>query len=236
LAQEKGLKLTKLAEAYFHLKDVNLSQDSLNSFGNFTSLVSAQVASGIFHPDSMIEVRLSEGSIKGWVTVTGLVMTYGVIADYKGFKESIVEIHSDAKKFGNYVTEEIFKSKDLKGSHIYRIERRTKTPGRIKRLIDRREWLDAHSNQLSIGQVQQENIEIERLLQQILVDIAPSERAVIRNALGEFVPHLPPTVAPRVVLPLRREEQIPLMDGDQVSASDPVADYLRRFRLSDGPN
>lgn len=228
--------MTQIAEAYFHLKRVELSQDEVQIFGDKVSALAALTAIDLFPPDSVIDVRLEEGSLKGWVLVIGTLalQTYGHVADYKGFKESISEIVSDAKGFSEAVSSKIFSQKELEGSIIYRRERRTKTPGRIKRIIQKREWLDAHQSQLSQSDVARLNYEIEQLMQMVLADIPPGDRAGLRKALGEQKPKTPPVEQRRVAIPLTRPEQVGLFDSGRSDGTEVEADYHRRFLLSEG--
>lgn len=227
--------MTEIAEAYFHLRRVELSPDELQRLGDQASALAALTANDLFPPETIIDVRLEEGSLKGWITAIGLLTVYGHIADYKGFKESVAEMVSDARAFSEAVSSKIFSQKELKGSVIYRQERRTKTPGRIKRVIQKREWLDDHRAQLSKADVEAMNYEIERLLQLVLADVEPSERAALRRVLGEQEPHLPRPEGPRVALPPTRLEQVVMFDPGYEVGPEAGADYHRRFRLSDGP-
>lgn len=226
--------MTEIAEAYFHFRRVDLSPDQLQKLGDAASELSAVTAIGLFPPETIIDVRLEQGSLKGWVTLIGALTVYGHIADYKGFKESIAEIVSDGRAFSDAISRQVSSRKELEGSFIYRQERRTKTPGKIKRIIQKREWLDAHKFQLTKADIARLNYEIERLLQSALSDIEPGERASLRKILGEEEPHLPPSDAPRFALPPPRLEQGGMFEIDGDTEEQIGSDYHRRFRLSDG--
>lgn len=229
--------MTEIAEAYFHLKEVSLSQSQLKELGDLASAITAEAASKFFPSDSIIEVRLSEGSLKGWakvIRIGALFGSYGIIADYKVFKESISEINNDARQFSQKFIDNFIDSSNLPGARVYRTERRTKTPGRIKRLIERREWLEAHREYLSKAILDKESTEIERLLQHILEDIDPSERAAVRKVLGENLPPALPFDHARIALPRARHDQLELL-GAFEAEPEHLPDYLRRFRLSDAP-
>ena len=229
--------MTTVAQAYFHIRQVRLDDTRLRGLGDLASSLSAEAASGLYPPDSVIEVRLSEGSLKGWITVGGIaIAAYGVIADYKGFKESILELNSDAKIFSEIVIQKFIEKSDLGGGQVYRQGRRTKTPGRIKRLIERRERLNEHRSELSKSIIDRENIEIEMLLQEILTEVDPSERAIVRKLLGESqLPDLPTDTA-RIAITSPRHEQLSMIDERGATELEPLADYIHRFRLSDGPS
>lgn len=227
--------MTEVAEAYFHLRRLDLTNEQVRQVGDLASILAAQTAATIFPPDTIIDVSLEEGSLKGWIKVIGVLgITYGVLADYKGFKESIREIIDDGRTFSEAVTEKLLSSaQELKGAYVYRRERRTKTPGKIKRVIQKREWLEEHRRQLSVTDIQRESYEIERLLQQILADIEPEHRTTVRNLLGEDKPSPAPSAHARALPPPGRSEQSGLFVGGEVVDERFHADYHRRFLLSD---
>ncbi len=228
--------MAEIAQAYFHLKGIHLSEPSLREVGDRVSYMAAEFASGKFPPETLVDVRLSEGSLKGWIGLgAAALMAYGTIADYKGFKESISEIVSDGRYFSSALLDAVPKIPELGGARVYRMERRTRTPGRIKRLIERRERLESNRRELPTHVARQEDIEIEHLLQQILVEIDPSERRVLRKLLGEENPSIPIQESSRVAIRSQRSTQVPMFGGLMGAVGDPPADYIRRFLLSDGP-
>lgn len=228
--------MTTVAQAYFHIRQVRLNNEEIKKLGELASGLAAEAAADLYPPEFVIEVRLSDGSLKGWITVGGILLgAYGAIANYKGFKESVSELNSDAKVFGEKVIDLFLQKSDLPSGKVYRRERRTKTPGRIKRLIERRERIDAHRDDLPRGAVEKELIAIEMLLQEILADVDPSERAVVRNLIGEDAPPTLPIDMSRVGMLPFRQEQLRMIDDRGVPRVEPLPDYIHRFRLSDGP-
>jgi hypothetical protein len=172
--------VTKVAEAYFHLKPYPIDQEHINALGEVTSGLAREFALELFPSNAVIEVRLSAGSVKGWagITVTTLMTTYNITANYKGFKESVPAIVEDAKEFGTKLVDEFISSNHIPPKKIYRRERRTKTPGKILRLLTRKEWLETHRSQLSPAQTSSEEASINNLMQQVLVDLdRPSVRS-----------------------------------------------------------
>lgn len=230
--------MTQVAEAYFHLKRVSLTPAKLEELGDLTATLAAEAANALYPPDSIIEVRLAEGSLKGWasVTIAGMLSVYSFVANYKGFKEGIGEMNADAKRFGDAVIEKFADKSDLPGAYVYRKERRTKTPGRIKRLIEKQEWLEEHKAQLPKHVVEDERLEIERLLQIILSDLEPAEQITLRGILqGSGKP--PPAAGKARVgpSPISDMHQLMMLKADPGGDPDYIPDYLRRFRLADGP-
>jgi hypothetical protein len=141
--------VAQLAEAYFHLKPFTVSDEDLQRLGRELTAIAAEKASGLFRPDSEIEVRLESGSLKSWTKVIGpLLVIYGVIANYKGFKESTIEIVHYAQSFGGSVIEKFVQENHVAPPQVFRTERRTKTPGKLLRALKAREWLESHRAQL----------------------------------------------------------------------------------------
>lgn len=227
--------MAQLAEAYFHLKRIDLDRKALWSLGDYLSETSREVALQHFPDECELTVHLSPGSLRGWLRIGVALTVYGAVADYKSFKESIPEIISDGQKFSQRVFDLLPRRPEISGAVIYRQERRTKTIGQIKRLIERRDRLERNRSQLSTDIVRQEEIEIERLLQRILVDIEPSERAVLRKLLGEVDPTLPVEEIPRVAITQPRSRQEPLFQDSMYHLVDTPPDYHRQFRLSENP-
>jgi hypothetical protein len=87
--------LAQLAQAYVHLKPYHASDRNIRSLGRYAKRVAIKAASEIYGGDVEIEVQLEEGSLRARITVVGtlsvLLGTYSFVANYKGFKESIVE-------------------------------------------------------------------------------------------------------------------------------------------------
>lgn len=227
--------MAQLAEAYFHLKRIDLDQKAIWSLGDYLSARSREIALQHFPEECELTVHLSPGSLRGWLTLGAALTLYGAIADYKGFKESISEIISDGQKFSQSVLDALPKRPEVSGAVIYRQERRKKTIGQIKRLIDRRERLEANRPHLSQEIIRQEELAIEHLLQRILVEVEPSERAVLRRLLGQVDPALPVEEVPRIAIAQPRSRQEPLFQDLAPFSLDAPPDYHRQFRLSENP-
>lgn len=228
--------MTQIAEAYFHVKEFNPSEVDLLTLGDAAALIAAQTALPIFDPSAIIDVRLAEGSVKGWIKVATVLTIYSSVADYKGFKESIVEIVHDSKRFSGLFIEKLSQSGQIKKGYMYRVERRTKTPGRIKKIIEKQEWLERHKSALRTSQIYQIEIEIEKMLQLVLLDLDPSDRAAIRKVLGREVPRLPIPEESRHIIGTRQSDLSGVLFDLSPEEPAGLADYHARFRLRDGPS
>ena len=93
--------MTNLAQAYIHLKPYPASERKIRSLGRYATRVAIKAAADIYGGGVEVEVQIEEGSLITRITVAGslLLGAYSVIADYKGFKESVVEMCDDAREF-----------------------------------------------------------------------------------------------------------------------------------------
>ncbi len=223
-------------EAYFHLKRIKLDEEQIEQVGSDVSYIAYTIALKKFPSDCLIEVRISDGSVKGWVSIAGALAILGGVSDYKGAKEGISEMVKDAKWVAGVINEQVSKIQIVQGATVYRTERRTKTPGRIKRLIEKREWLERNRASMSGPMIDQVQFDLEKLLQQILMEIDPDDRLVLRRILGQEHPAIPMPSHSKSALPVFRHEQDQLFIDDDVDLHSPNPDYFNRFRLSDGPS
>jgi hypothetical protein len=183
--------MAKLAQAYVHLRPFELTQAGLNEIGHATERIATEVAQRVYKVEITIDVDLEAGSFKGRVTAIGLLFgVYGVVADYKGFKESIGEMCKDAREFAYDVCGEVLKLTGASEKQVVKVEKRTMTPGRLSRVIKRLEWLDEAGGTISESQKHQEMQKIVRELELIKRDLSPREVDLLERAL-EYL-DLPP--------------------------------------------
>jgi hypothetical protein len=185
--------VTRIAEAYFHLKPFEVSDELLQSLGHDVSAIAANAAWGLFDPASEIEIRLESGSLRGWAMVIGAFLfgTYRAVAEYEDFKHGAQEMVTDAaamvahaKTYGDRVIESFLKEKEVPPRSVYRTERRTKTPGKLLRVVERREWLANHKALLSPADIARESAAIEALTSQVLADLPPDQQSFVRDLLN----------------------------------------------------
>jgi hypothetical protein len=230
-----------LAEAYIHLSPFDTSEGAVQRLGRQIADLAANAASIFGRPDCIIEVDLESGSLKARARVIGtsLLLVYGAIANYKGFKEGVVEITHDAQTCGGLIIQSFLGANHVPPKSVYRAERRTKTPGRLLRIMNRREWLNTHRAQLSAEAVKKETAAIETLSERALEDLAPEERPVVRKFLNGSAPNLSdqepeqpvPEKQERVALE-EKSRQPELFDFDPIPHGDKNEFHIR-FRLVD---
>ncbi len=179
--------MSRLAEAYFHLKPFKVSEDEMQRLGREVSSIAAAAALSLFEPECEIEVRLESGSLKGRAQVIGgiALLAYGTIAEYKDFREGVGLLVEDAQKFGGAVIEKSLEVAHVTPQQVFRVERRKKTPGKILKLLRRREWLRAHRSQLAPDAIAQELKAIGALDREVLADLEPEEQRVFEKVIRD---------------------------------------------------
>ncbi len=191
-----------------------------------------------------IEIIVEEGSGKVRVKVIvgtlvvaleALHVTYSTIADYKGFKESIGELCKDARAFGDIVCNKVPAAIGVETSHVYRKERRLSTPGRLGRVIERVEQLEANYNDLTPSQVREQLRDIKRQLGRISEDVSSSDMEIIEKALttpklGSPIkwPEPPLGGLERVAISVRHFE-VSLQDAELIEG--PSSDKIRYHKI-----
>jgi hypothetical protein len=212
------LFVAQLAQAYLHLKPYTASIRKLKALGKAADTLASDAAKRIYDGGVIIDVELEDGSLIVRVTVIGLLTghlaleVYGKVADYKGFKESVVELCGDAQEFAVDVCEPFRKKAGATEEQVYRFERRLMTPGKLNRLAKRLQRLENSVAALSPRDMQKELSEANREFSKIIKDLTPAEVQVVETGitLKDIPPPskwpLPAPELPKLVL--KEEEQL----------------------------
>lgn len=183
--------MTELAQAYIHLKPYSASPGEIRSLGRYAKRVAVKAAADIYGGEVEIEVQIDEGSLITRITVVGFLLSaYGIVADHKGFKESVVEMCGDAREFAVDVCAPFIKKAGVPEEDVYRFERRLKTPGKLYRFSKRLEKLEHSVDELSRRDVQKELGNLRTELDSITQHLSPQERQALDPILNR--PKLPP--------------------------------------------
>lgn len=181
--------MAQLAQAYLHLKPYKASRKKLSTLVKVAEALSADAAKQIYDGGVTIDVELEEGSLVVRITVIGLLAghlaleSYSKIADYKGFKESIVELCNDAREFAVDVCEPFQKKAGATKEQVYRFERRLKTPGKLNRLVQRLAHIENSIEELSSKALKKELSELHGQLSLIAEDLTADELSIIEKRL-----------------------------------------------------
>lgn len=181
--------MAQLAQAYLHLKPYTASIRKLKALGKAADALASEAAKRIYDGGVVIDVELEEGSLIVRVTVIGLLTghfaleLYGKLADYKGFKESVVELCDDAQEFAVDVCEPFRRKAGATEEQVYRFDRRLKTPGKLNRLAKRLQRLENSVAALSPKDMQKELSEANREFSRIIKDLTPTEVQIVETGL-----------------------------------------------------
>lgn len=144
------METVELAQTYIHIRPLEIHLIELDDLGSKITDIARRSAKQIYHHEIELEVRIEEGSIKVWATVLAiLASTYSGIANYKGFKESVVELCSDARQFGGDVCGAVTNIARSNKADVFRTEKRLKYPGKMRKIINELEQLEKIYNHLS---------------------------------------------------------------------------------------
>ncbi|WGS18953.1 MULTISPECIES: hypothetical protein [unclassified Bradyrhizobium] len=177
--------MTQLAQAYIHLKPYSASHKQIRSLGRYAKRVAIRAAADIYGGEVEIEVQIEEGSLITRVTVAGSIFlgVYGFVANYKGFKEGVVEMCNDAREFAVDVCKPFIKKAGVPKEDVYRFERRLKVPGKLYRLDKRLEQLEKSVGELSPHDMQRELGRLRSELESITEHLSPEERQLLSPTL-----------------------------------------------------
>lgn len=177
--------MANLGQAYIHLKPYRASDQEIRSLGRFAKRTAIKAASEIYGGNVIVEIELEEGSLILRVTVIGGIFlgVYSAVADYKGFKESVVELCDDAREFAVDVCAPFVKKAGVPKEDVYRFERRLKTPGKLYRISHRLEKLEKSVSELSPAAVQKELAKVRADLDAATTDLSAKEKAAIESKI-----------------------------------------------------
>ena len=130
--------MTTLAETYMNF-EISASDEELLAFKNYLEIRAGSFFDEFYSEGQSFEVEVEHGSVKAWIKVAGYI--YIAIAGYGSFRSGIDHLVSDAKKFSDYVSKTVIEETQIPKQKVFRIERRTSVPGKIKRTLDRIENL-----------------------------------------------------------------------------------------------
>jgi hypothetical protein len=224
----KGLWMATLAEGYIHLKPYLASRGRLIDVGELSRTAAVEIAQRVYGGNVTLQVRIEEGSAKAWFTVAAGLAT--AIAAYPNLRTGTIALVNDAREFGGYVNTTFLEKSRAKPEQTFRAERRTKTPGKIARVIKHLDELNEtpakpERRRLELAMVRLELEAIERDLQQEEIEVLHA------GLVFENIPPLRPqpnktgAFGPTLGLPPRETgEQTDLLEGLTFDANTRAAD------------
>jgi hypothetical protein len=123
--------VTVLAQTYLHLI-VAPSERQISETLEYVQYLGAVSAREHFRQDVELELRLEQGSLKGWLTVVGGL--YLGLSNYGSLREGIDYAVKDSREFSAWIIEKFKSEVPMPPTALYRAERRLGLPGKIQRL------------------------------------------------------------------------------------------------------
>jgi hypothetical protein len=174
--------MTLLGEAYVHLRPFYANDRRVEAIAVGIEQQCPIAADVIYGSSVEIGIRLEEGSLKTWVVVAGSLCA--AIATYPEFKLGIKELYDDAKAFGNAILEIVEAETAVPKNRIYRVERRTKTVGRVHRLIRSIDKLKREAWKLDAAEREGRVLEIRYRLHSLLSEVDDErDKELLRAAM-----------------------------------------------------
>jgi hypothetical protein len=223
-----GTPLAHLAQAYIHLRPYSAPETKIRSLDHYAERIAKEAAEDVYGGGVTVHIELEEGSLRARMTVVGTILfgVYGGVANYKGFKDSVVELCQDAREFAVVVLAPFTKKAGVVPSEIYRFERRLKTPGKLYRIVKTIEKLERSVDELSPKDVRKELARLRGELDSVAEDLTQSELQEVEKRLRtKKLP--PPSRWPAAEVPKaavhksESEEEFPFDDEHKSSDSPP---------------
>jgi hypothetical protein len=199
--------LSKLVSARVTIRNFEAPEQVWAELGEQIFSAAVQLAEQTSMRNANAEVELIDGSLRAATSLFGaMLIGYGVIADYKGFKESLVEIGQDTRRFGTAIREvipQIVRDKHRIGPHDVRKGKIVVTAEEISKLIERLEKLKVQSQTMNEAELSAELDKVARGFKFLRKQLDQKDREVVERYLAEG--DLPVPGVPR--LPVRDESK-----------------------------
>ena len=207
--------MTVLAQTYIHLA-VHPTEQQIAETTKYLQYLAALSAIDHFKQDVVLEFRIEEGSLKGWLTVVGGL--YIGLTNYGSLREGIDYAVKDSRDFSEWIVQKFKDEVVIPEASLYRTERRLGMPGRIQRLYSQIEEVErdlergddaAVSNDLQRLQDQIESIKVDLKdsgEDAIIVKIESAIPTDIRSKLPSPPPRTPALAHQRVASAKSEEE------------------------------
>jgi hypothetical protein len=109
----------------------------------------------------------------------------GNALNYKNLKENLTAMAADAKKFGGWVNTLFVHKSSVPKDRIFRTESRSKTPGKLLRVMKRQDRLNSRRSRLSDEEVEGEEKAVNRLAVEALAELPTEDRSAVWAMLRE---------------------------------------------------
>jgi hypothetical protein len=172
----------KISETYIKLK-IDYNSDKKQTIRRTLKQVAEKQIADFKYKDGLIVViEIEKGSLKTKVVIYGTVIIQG-IANYGSIRQGINQKYDDVKTVSERVIQSARQDDIDIDNNVIRTEKRTGLIGRLKRTLDRIEYLQTNLNNLGNNKVQEELISLRQDLANIIELLNQEERLAILNSL-----------------------------------------------------
>lgn len=176
----------KILETYIKLDidyDSNIKKSIIRTLQN---VADKQVKEFKYNDSLVVVIEIEKGSIKAKVIIYGTIIVQG-IANYGSIRQGLSQIYDDVRWVSEQViTNATQENNDIR-DNIIRTEKRTGLIGRLKRTLDRIDYLQNNLNNLGNNQVQNELNLLKQDLANILELLNAQEHQAIFNSLPQHI-------------------------------------------------
>jgi len=185
--------MAQLAEAYVRLRPYYVSEEQLARLGNATDELARIGALEFYEQPVEIAVELVEGTLLTKVTLAGTMFftAFTGYASIDGAINTTEKLCKSANLFGDYVCSAFIKEAKAKPEQVERMERRLKTPGKLRRVLRRMEWLDMNATRMSKEELESELRKTKLQLEKAMKDLDEGEQKALENLEFRRLPPYP---------------------------------------------
>ncbi|MEO6849888.1 MAG: hypothetical protein ABI203_01900 [Mucilaginibacter sp.] len=180
------IERVKIAEAYLKL-ELDFTTENIDQIKKILT-IAAELNISEFNSRHNVKVEflvdIEKGSLKGKVFV--VLTTLGTILNYSTWRQSIKDIYHDSK----WLTENIIqtaKQNPIVNNNTIRTEKRSGLIGRLKRTLDRINYLDNNINNLNNNQIHAELNALKQDISNIMNVLSEADRNQILNTLPAHI-------------------------------------------------
>jgi hypothetical protein len=178
----------KISETYIKL-NIEYNIDNRRKIRSVLSRIAEKEILELKYKDDFIYyIEFDKGSLKSRVIIYGSLIIQGIIF-YGELRQGLSQIYADLQTVSERVIENAKGEDNLIDNNIIRTERRTGLIGRLKRTIDRIDFLQSNLNDLGNNQVQNELALLRQNLANILELLDQQERQAVFDSLPAEIRH-----------------------------------------------
>ena len=185
--------MSNLVTTRVTVRNFQASEQEWTTLGDEILAAAVQLAGQMTLSTATAQIELIESSFGAKASLVGALLAgYGIVADYKGFKESLVEIAQDSRHFATAVTEtipQIVGHKHSIAQQDVRKGRTVVTAEEISKLIERLERLKDSSQTMSEDELSVELENIARGFRSLRKQLDDKDLATVERHMAQG--HLP---------------------------------------------